>query len=74
MVIPIDKQLTDLLEKRNFSRWTTAKAKVRRMSRLTRPSDCQICGKAIVGGQMYRDGGIHNRVHDTCVVGISGRD
>ena len=65
MVIPIDKQLTDLLRKQSHAK--LAAAKIKRASRLTRLSDCKLCGKPIAPGQMYRDGGIQNRAHATCV-------
>lgn len=39
----------------------------RRCSRLTKPVDCVLCGKRIQVGEMYRDGGLHNRAHDRCV-------
>ena len=58
MVIPIDRQRTF------WNRWTTAK--VKRMTWLTRPTTCELCGKPIHKGQYYRDRGIHHRAHDTC--------
>lgn len=64
-VIPIDRQITELLEKRKWTRWTLAK--VKRMTWLTKPATCQLCRKPIQKGEYYRDAGIHNRVHDTCV-------
>ena len=66
MVIPIDSKLTEFLNKHKFNRWTTAK--VKRMTWLTRPTDCELCGQRITKGQYYRDGGIHHRVHDDCAV------
>jgi len=69
MVIPIDKQLGDLLRKQNQSK--LAAGKIKRASRLTRLSDCKVCGKPIAPGQMYRDAGIQNRAHATCVQGTS---
>jgi hypothetical protein len=72
VIIPIDTRIALLPEKRRFcaeakTRWTTAK--VRRMSWLTRPADCELCGKRIAKGEWYRDAGIHHRAHDTCVAG-----
>lgn len=66
MVIPIDTKLAIANYKRSFTRWTTAK--IKRMTWLTRPTDCQLCGRPIRKGEYYRDGGIHQRAHDACVV------
>lgn len=59
MVIPINRP-------NYWNRWTTAK--VKRATWLTRPTTCELCGKAIHKGQYYRDGGIHHRVHDACCI------
>ena len=65
MVIPIDKQVKDLLQKQHLAK--LAAGKVKRASRLTRLSACVICGKAIAPGQNYKDAGIQNRAHVSCV-------
>jgi hypothetical protein len=70
MVIPIDTRIAELLKKRSLSRWTSAK--VKRMSSLTRPADCELCGLRISKGEWFRDGGIHHRVHDLCAQNTFG--
>jgi hypothetical protein len=65
MVIPIDKLITELTRKQKLAKFTDAK--IRRASRLTRPSDCCLCDKPIAPGEMYKDGGLRNRAHVSCV-------
>ena len=65
MVIPIDKQITELTRKQKLAKFTDAK--IRRASLLTRPSDCRLCDKPIAPGEMYKDGGLRNRAHVSCV-------
>lgn len=44
-----------------------AAAPLRRLSRLTRQSECCICGAPIRPGEQYRDAGLHTRAHERCV-------
>ena len=68
MVIPIDRQIKDLLRKQNLAK--LAAGKVKRASRLTRLSACTVCGKPIAPGSMYKDAGIANRAHVGCVLPV----
>jgi hypothetical protein len=63
--IPIDQVLQNAIKER--ARAKLADSPVKRSSRLTRPSDCSVCGKPIRPGEMYLDAGRHNRAHDACV-------